>query len=166
MGSVQRQLASMNVRTLSCPSPKSKWKLFQVSSTGSEQTTIQQSFNVYIQWLRPDCWSSMELIAQDFCCLVSFPRALLRHAQNIWMQRSKQLQWRNQEFFSGGSHRRCQSWMLNYFAQRSFRCHSSISDLLQQDMTLNVFYQSASINFDKQMFALTVINNHYQAVVN
>ena len=34
--------------------------------------------------------------------------------------------------------------IFSYFAQRSFRCHSSISGLLQQDMTSNIFHQSAS----------------------
>ena len=52
---------------------------------------------------------------------------------------------RSQEFCSGGaSHWRCQSSIFSFFAQRSFRCHSSITGLLQQDMTSNIFYQSAS----------------------
>jgi len=37
-----------------------------------------------------------------------------------------------------------------------FECHSSIFGRLQQDMSLIIFYQSASINFKKQMFALVV----------
>jgi len=33
---------------------------------------------------------------------------------------------------------------LSYFGRRWFWCHSSISGLLQQDMTWNIFYHSAS----------------------
>jgi len=68
--------------------------------------------------------------------------------------------WRSQEFCSGGaSHWRRQISNFSYFAQRLFWCHLSISGLLQQDMTSNIFYQSASINFskDKKTFAFAVI---------
>jgi len=66
----------------------------------------------------------------------------------------------SQEFCSGGaSHWRRQISNFSNFAQRSFWCHWSISDLLQQDMTSNIFYQSVSINFnkDKKTFAFAVI---------
>jgi len=69
-------------------------------------------------------------------------------------------QGRSQEFRSGGaSHWRRQISNFSYFAQRPFWCHWSISGLLQQDMTSNLFYQSASINFnkDKKTFAFAVI---------
>jgi len=69
-------------------------------------------------------------------------------------------QGRSQEFCSGGaSHWRCQISNFSYFAQRSFWCHWSISGLLQQNMTSNIFYQSASINFHKykKTFAFAVI---------
>ena len=68
-------------------------------------------------------------------------------------------QWRSQEFCSGGaSHWRRQISNFSYFARRSW-CHWSISGLLQQDMTSNIFYQWASINFneDKKTFAFAVI---------
>jgi len=59
-------------------------------------------------------------------------------------------QGRSLEFCSGGaSHWRRQISNISYFAQKSFWCHWSISGLLQQDMTLNIFYQSASIILTK-----------------
>jgi len=70
------------------------------------------------------------------------------------------LQWRSQEFCSGGaSHWRRQISNFSYFAQSWFECHWSISGLLQQDMTSNIFYQLASINLnkDKKTFAFAVI---------
>jgi len=72
----------------------------------------------------------------------------------------RQAQGRSQEFCWGvASHWRRQISNFSYFAQRSFWCHWSISGLLQQDMTSNIFYQSASINFnkDKRTFAFAVI---------
>ena len=69
-------------------------------------------------------------------------------------------QGRSQEFCSGGaSHWHRQISNFSDFAQRSFWCHWSISGLLQQDMTSNIFYQSPSINFkkDKKTFAFAVI---------
>ena len=48
-------------------------------------------------------------------------------------------------FCSGGaSHWRRKSSIFSYFAQGSFRCHSSISGLIQQDMTSNNLHHSAS----------------------
>ena len=45
-------------------------------------------------------------------------------------------QWRSQEFCSGGaSHWRRQGSIFSYFAQRSFWCYSSVSGLLQQDIS-------------------------------
>ena len=69
-------------------------------------------------------------------------------------------QGRSQEFCLGGvSHWRRQISNFSYLAQRSFWCHWSIFGLLQQDITSNIFYQSASINFnkDKKTFAFVVI---------
>ena len=68
-------------------------------------------------------------------------------------------QGRSQEFCSGGAVTDVVRFQTNYFAQRSFWCYWSIFGLLQQDMTSNIFYQSASINFnkDKNTFAFAVI---------
>ena len=66
----------------------------------------------------------------------------------------------SQEFCSGeASHWRRQISNFSYFAQRLFGCHCSISGLLQQDMTSNIFYQLPSICFnkDKKTFAFAVI---------
>jgi len=61
--------------------------------------------------------------------------------------------------FGRASHWSRQISNFSYFAQRSFWCHWSMSVLIQQDMTSNIFYQSASINFnkDKKKFAFAVI---------
>jgi len=39
--------------------------------------------------------------------------------------------------------------IYSYFAQKSFRCHGLNSGLLQQDMTSNIFYQSASHSWNQ-----------------
>jgi len=50
-------------------------------------------------------------------------------------------QGRSQEFCSwGASHWRHQISNFSCFAQKSFWCHWSISGLLQQDMTSNIFF--------------------------
>jgi len=50
-------------------------------------------------------------------------------------------QWHSQEFCSGGaSHWYRQSSIFSYFAQRSFRQLITISGLLPQDITSNIFF--------------------------
>jgi len=61
-----------------------------------------------------------------------------------WKSHTTNSQGRSQKLCSGGaSHWRRQISNFSYFAQRSFWYNWSISSLLQQDMTSNIFYQSA-----------------------
>jgi len=55
----------------------------------------------------------------------------------------------DRNFDSGGaSHLHRHSSVVSYIEQRSFRCRRSISGLLQQEMTSNIFYQLATYSWN------------------